>query len=126
MSNNDDKVTETQQIPNSCLYHEDDDNVIVKPMDGDSYPLINTKCRNEYMIVDLHQDKLWEQYFVSTRKYHYNLVGPVKDSHVNWQEWMIPEFDEFLVSPDCNQCDAGFELNGKYKTRSGWIYRTYI
>ena len=115
--NNEDVLS--SQVPNSCINQADNDNVIVKPLDGDSYPLINTKCSNEYMIVDLNKDELWKSYLSSSREYHYNLIGPVKDDHVNWQEWMIPEMDEFLISPDCSSCDAEFELNAKYSTSSG-------
>eukprot|EP00486_Rosalina_sp_Unknown_P000608 CAMPEP_0201568888 /NCGR_PEP_ID=MMETSP0190_2-20130828/10205_1 /ASSEMBLY_ACC=CAM_ASM_000263 /TAXON_ID=37353 /ORGANISM="Rosalina sp." /LENGTH=252 /DNA_ID=CAMNT_0047990535 /DNA_START=173 /DNA_END=927 /DNA_ORIENTATION=+ len=112
----------TTLVPNSCLNHEDDDSVIVKLVDEDSYPLINTKCRNEYMIVDFKKDELWKQYFKSTRKYHYNLVGPEKDDHVNWQEWMVEgtQMQDFLVSPDCNTCEEDFELNVKYGKASGY------
>ena len=113
---------QTTLVPNSCLNHENDDTVIVKLLDEASYPLISTKCRNQYMIVDLEQDSLWHKYFVSTRTYHYNLVGPEKDDHVNWQQWMIPEMENFLVSPDCNTCDPDHELNVKYSTNSG-IYK---
>mmetsp|Transcript_41398 Transcript_41398/g.66586 ORF Transcript_41398/g.66586 Transcript_41398/m.66586 type:complete len:1075 (-) Transcript_41398:25-3249(-) len=110
----------TSFVPNSCVNHEDDDAAILKPVDGDSYPLIAAKCRNQYMIVDLHTDLDWEQYFTSFREYHYNLMGPVKDDHVNWQEWMVPDLDDFIISPDCNTCDEDFELNIKYGTATGY------
>ena len=119
--NLDKSTSDTTYIPNSCVNHEDDDNVLIKLLPDDSYPVLNVKCRNEYMIVDLHKDILWEKYLVSTRDYHYNLVGPEKDDHVNWQEWIIPDMQDFLVSPDCNSCEEDFELNHKYLTSSGTL-----
>eukprot|EP00485_Elphidium_margaritaceum_P019055 CAMPEP_0202726258 /NCGR_PEP_ID=MMETSP1385-20130828/184520_1 /ASSEMBLY_ACC=CAM_ASM_000861 /TAXON_ID=933848 /ORGANISM="Elphidium margaritaceum" /LENGTH=996 /DNA_ID=CAMNT_0049392475 /DNA_START=97 /DNA_END=3086 /DNA_ORIENTATION=+ len=107
-------------VPNSCVGKDDSDDTIVKLADGQSFPLVRTKCRNEFMIVDMHHDASWEDYFVSMRQYHYNLMGPSKDDHVNWQEWMTVPQDEFLISPDCNSCDADFELNGKYKRQSAY------
>jgi len=107
-------------VPNSCIGQDDNDDTIVKLADGQSYPLVHTKCRNEFMIVDVNQDDSWADYFVSMRKYHYNLLGPGKDDHVNWQEWMTVAQDEFLISPDCHTCDAHFELNDKYKTQSAY------
>ena len=122
INDDDTHSSETTTVPNSCLNHEDDDTVIVKLLDDDSYPLITTKCRNQYMIVDFKQDPLWRKYFVSARNYHYNLIGPEKDDHVNWQEWIIPEMEDFIVSPDCISCDEDHELNIKYSTSSG-IYK---
>ncbi len=71
------------------------------------------------MIINLKEDKLWSKYLKSTREYHYNLIGPVKDDHVNWQEWLIPNMEDFIVSHDCQTCDENHELNQLYSTASG-------
>ena len=107
-------------VPNSCLNHKDADNVVVKLLDGDSYPALNVKCSNEYVIVNLHQDLEWQSYFRSIRKYHYNLLGPDKDDHSNWAEWMLPQMDKFIVSPDCSTCDEEHELNSLYGDESAY------
>eukprot|EP01083_Nonionella_stella_P119532 357383_1 len=110
----------TTLIPNSCLNQADNSNVIVKLLDDDTYPPISVTCNNEYMIINLKQDRLWSKYLKSTREYHYNLIGPVKDDHVNWQEWIIPNMENFIVSHDCKICDENHELNKLYSTASGY------
>merc|ERR1719277_2802882 len=106
----------TKLVPNSCLNQEDSPNVIIKPMDGQSYPTLNVGCSNEYMIVNLKQDRGWTNYLSSEREYHYNLIGPEKDDHVNWNEWLLPPMEDFIVSPDCQTCDESHELNQLYST----------
>eukprot|EP01084_Bolivina_argentea_P113698 202607_1 len=107
-------------VPNSCLTHEDDSNVLVKLMADDDVPILDVTCSNQYMIVNLKQDRGWEQYLSSGREYHYNVIGPEKDDHGNWQEWIVPPMTEFLVSPDCATCDEDHELNQLYGTSSGY------
>eukprot|EP01084_Bolivina_argentea_P010059 18765_1 len=69
-------------------------------------------CNHKYMISNLKQDILWS-------KYHYNLIGPVKDDNINWQEYIIPQMEH-----DCKMCDENHALNQLYYTSPDYYITT--
>ena len=116
------------EVPNSCRDLPDGLHTL-KLLDGD-YPLVTVQCSNGYMMIDVNQDSDLESYFSSVAMWHYAIMGPVNDDHVNWHDWFLPssvapystdednnnnnnddhtvtgndEF-EFLYSQECQVCD---------------------
>ena len=109
----------TTILPNSCLGQSDTSNILLKLGSSDDDPIINAACSNQWTIINMQQDNEWESYFTSMRKYHKEVLGPIKDDHVNWQEWLTVDIERFIVSPDCSVCDDGHELNSMYGNASG-------
>ena len=89
-----------------------------------SYPIIYALCHNEYVVIDHSIDGDWSSYLSSFTKYHYAVVGPIRNDHSNWSKWFLPELNQhtntdtldtettinhygnFLVSPQCDACLA--------------------
>ena len=110
----------TVSLPNSCLGQPDTSSTMLKLGASHDDAIINAACHNEWTIINLKQDNEWESYFKSLRKYHKGVWGPLKDDHVNWQEWLTVDMEDFIVSPDCSVCDDGHELNSMYGNASGY------
>ena len=96
-------------LPSSCV-GLDDGEYYLKLMNDDTYPIIKAKCSNQYMILDYNYDSDISEYFSSWAGWHYALSGPLKSDTVNWGEWYQPdngnENTQYIISPDCNTCDA--------------------
>lgn len=88
----------------------------------DDSNLINVKCSNGYMIIDVSHDSSWYNLLSSHKPYHEHIIGPELNDHVNWDDF-IPslDIDHYLVSPDCSSCDAAYELNSDlYEDKSAY------
>ena len=113
----------SRQIPTSCLGLDDGYHYLkLLPDDSTtSYPIIYALCHNEYVVIDHSIDGDWSSYLSSFAKYHYAVVGPVRNDHSNWSKWFLPELNQhtnsnidtttnsnaygnFLVSPQCDKC----------------------
>ena len=101
-------------IPRSCInlndgYHWlkllDDTNDTI-------YPIINQKCSNGYIIIDVNHDSNVKEYFTSFEMYHYALGGPNQMDGVNWESWFILNGNKYIISPKCDICNENnMELN---------------
>merc|ERR1711878_171934 len=76
-------ANDTIDIPTSCIGLKDGIYQL-KLLEGDEYPLVSTKCSNEYMIIDINRDPQWKQYFTSFDQWHYQIGGPGKNDPVNY------------------------------------------
>jgi len=116
----DDTPATTVSLPNSCLGQADTASTMLKLSASVDDPIVNAACDREWAIINLQQDNEWTSYFRSMRSYRKDVMGPVKDDHVNWKEWLTVEMEQFIVSPDCATCDDAHELNQLYGTASGY------
>eukprot|EP01084_Bolivina_argentea_P301903 520992_1 len=110
-------TTETVTLPTSCigldngyhyikLLHDDIENNM-------KYPIIYALCSNEYIIIDYSIDPDWSSYFTTWIKYHYGVIGPIRNDKSNWSKWFLPDrytqydnhIGNYIVSPDCISCD---------------------
>ena len=104
-------------VPTSCLglddgYHyvkllqDDIDNSIL-------YPILYVQCSNEYIIINYDIEPEWNEYFTTWIKYHYGVVGPIRNDKSNWSKWFLPDrftqnnldrSGNYMVSPNCDKC----------------------
>ena len=55
----------------------------------DTYPIVNVKCSNGYMILDVNYDSELKSYFNTWFDWHYGLSGPARYDAVNWEKWFL-------------------------------------
>ena len=94
-------TTESVSVSNTCRGLKDGVYTL-KLLDGptDVYPLVSVKCSNQYMIIDAEADPNLLKYFSSYELWHYAIIGPSNEDHVNWREWYLPS------APDTDTADS--------------------
>eukprot|EP01084_Bolivina_argentea_P227474 384165_1 len=117
------KFEKTLYVDYNRIYGSDDsDEAELVSVDfNNGLPSVNTIKSKDYFIVDINRDPVWLQYLSSTRYYHNYLLGPQRDDHVNWNEWiLINDLKSLIVSPDCTVCDESNVLNSNYPQSSAY------
>ena len=99
-------------VPNSCRGLEDD-TYVLKLLSDEDAPLVTVECSNEFMLIDVSKEENFKKYFSSHIMWHYEVMGPTNEDHVNWHDWWLPsslddsseQSFEFLFSETCETCD---------------------
>ena len=56
-------------------------------------PYVTSKFNNGNMIIYINNNDTWLEYLSSNRLYHRSLLGSIKDSILNWDEWFLPKME---------------------------------
>ena len=95
-------------FPSSCSGLSDGIYTL-KLMDGEleDAPLVQVRCSNEFIILDVSRDSDLKSYFDTFMKFHHSVAGPTNNVHTNWEGWYKPDdgHTNYLISPDCNICE---------------------
>ena len=104
-----------------------DGTYLMKLIDLDEYPIINIKCNNEYMILDVNYDNELKKYFSTWFDWHYGLSGAARYDGVNWESWFLPSLlsnnkYDFKTSQNCNKCNFNNIITNELELNSVAYY----